>query len=404
MDKNSVKSFKRLFPLELSLIVLAYLLSRLFSHGSMAFMALIILVFFIISQKRKYSLFQFSDLNGWLLLFASIVGQINTLFFNEDFSIIWSAYFIICPFFMYLIGVEFGKNIQSGRQLTFLLLLCSIAMALPHIGITFWDIRVSGLINPLRHLQLFDEEDQLATTARVIELSLCIGGIAYLFQPTIMKTDKRMKWFMVVVSIIAELCAIHYLSRTGILLFGGSLVLGFFFYRFNPRPETFLIIFALFVAIYIFWDYMQGSELVSLYEEREVAEDTDLASGGGRFSRWAMGLEGLFLYPFGDYVRVYDCHNLWLDYGRCYGLFPFLLLSFFSLGNIRYSITIVRDRKIEKNLRFCILLVTTIFFLGCLTECIHVGMPFYLYLYCMFCGVVKSLKKRKYKLYETVVH
>ena len=400
MDSYSVKDFKRKYSTELILLVLAFVVNRLFagidfvigSNWSLFFGA--VLVYISIVKKRIVSPFKSSDSSGRLLLVALLIAEFNALIIGNHFSFVWAVYFVVCSFLMYLIGDGFGREIQSGRQFIYLLLLFAVSVALPHIIITLIDIRMYGLINPMRQLQVLGDEVQMDTTARAIELSLAISGIAFLFYPASTKSDKRMKWLFIAFSVISEICAIHYLSRTGYLLFGLSFVLGFLFYRLKPRAGTILILITIAALIFVLWDAIQSSEIVALFEDREVEEESSLATGGGRFDRWLRGLNGLFIYPFGDSVSKYYCHNLWLDFGRCFGFFPFLLLAVFSLKNLRYSVRLFRNPSIEMDLRFCVFLFSIVFFLCCFTECIHEGMPAYFFLYCMYCGIIASLYKR----------
>lgn len=404
MDSYSVKDFKRKYSTELIVLVLAFIVNRLFagvdfvigSNWSLFFGAM--LVYVLIVNKRIVSPFMSLDSSGGLLLVALLIAELNTLLLGNNFSFVWAVYFVVCSYLMYLIGEGFGRQLQSGRQLVYLLLLLALSIALPHIIITLIDIRIYGIINPMRQLQVLGDEVQMDTTARVIELSLAISGIAFLFYPALTKADKRMKWLFIAFSVIGEICAIHYLSRTGYLLFGLSFGLGFLFYRLKPRAGTILILITIAALIFVLWDSIQSSEIVALYEDREVEKESSLATGGGRFERWLRGLNGLLVYPFGDSVSRYYCHNLWLDFGRCFGIFPFLLLVAFSLKDLRYSVRLFRNSSIDMDLRFCVFLFSIVFFLCCFTECIHEGMPAYFFLYCMYCGIITSLYKKRSSL------
>ena len=92
MDSYSVKDFKRKYSTELILLVLAFVVNRLFagidfvigSNWSLFFGA--VLVYISIVNKRIVSPFKSSDSSGRLLLVALLIAEFNSLIIGNHFS------------------------------------------------------------------------------------------------------------------------------------------------------------------------------------------------------------------------------------------------------------------------------------------------------------------------------
>lgn len=338
---------------------------------------IILLIVFWLYRSNGISNGTITNIPGWIITISSIL--------------------------MYLIGMSYGKYYQSGKDVLYIFFMLSIAFALPHLLLTIEDIFKTGLINPERHLEILDE-DQRNTTQRVIELSLCLSAISFTFCNTkVRKSNKEINYF-VLLSIIAFICSLHYVSRTGIALFGISLLLGFLLFRKKGTTFNITAVLLVIAAVAIF----NNTAIGSIYAERETTAGASIIEGGGRFEKWGIWTALVLSNPGG--IRELDslqdfygfAHNMWIDFGKYAGVASFFLLIFFSLRNVYHCVAIYFNKHVNDSLlKQLILIFVIIFFLANMTEPIHEGSPSYFYLYFFFCGITDVIyfQNRSRKIY-----
>lgn len=298
-------------------------------------------------------------------------------------NVMWLSFPSILAF---LSGYVFFKDSRNQHQIIFIFLLLAIYMALPHLYITFLDIFKNGLINPERHLLiLVDEDESRSVTARTVELSLAISGISFFFGKKLNTPSNIQKCFLVL-SILAMLCVLHYVSRTGIALFLIAVILGYF-YKGKLSVNSLLSIVVIFVVFYLF----TKSSFYSIFESREIA-GSNIENFGGRTERWSMSL-GMLLEHTGGYVSDGYAHNFWLDFARHGGIISFVFLIWFSFLTLITSIKIQFLSSLALYDRLAILLYSLIFISTLFTEPVHTGASIYMYNYFLFSGFIEAVYK-----------
>lgn len=297
---------------------------------------------------------------------------------------IWYSIPSILAFF---IGRKLYSPYLNDDKLYLFLFMLSATLAIPHIPITIEDVLRNGLINPERTISILGDEVQRAVTGRTVELSLAISGIAALFITSTSNIVLRTNKYFWIIAIIAEICTLHYVSRTGIVLFAISLFLGFWLNK-RSSKQTFVVLAALLIVLILF----NNSGIFSVFADREI-ENSSFGDAGGRTERWAMGWMLLFQNTNGYSIEGWYAHNFWLDFGREGGLYSFLLLSLFSVAIFIKTIRIYISSVVSKPLRMLILLFSLIFIAALFSEPVHSGSTVYMYAYFLFSGIVIQMSK-----------
>lgn len=337
--------------------------------------------------------------NGEHLLLAIAffsVFFINIIHYNSTFY--WSAYLCLTPLFMYSLGKYFMRRWDNEDNLLLLLFLLAVSLGSVHISVTIIDIMENGIVNPERVLGInADNDSQRAVTQRVVELSLCFFGFSILFYKPLNHFQYVAKFLFVLIGVLALLCGLHYVSRTGLFLFLVAILMGVLVAR-NKNTKnkgSGIIVFILIILIIVFIMFSEQStifQLLQLYQDRGMDNET-IRSAGGRQERWLEALDVIFTHPWGTKSDFF-AHNLWLDIGIQYGIIPFIFLIWFSVSNFRKAFLVVIRKQESLLVRLCVSSFSVLFFLSCFTEPIHVGAPNYLFLYVLFCGMINVIFKR----------
>lgn len=295
---------------------------------------------------------------------------------------------VVMSYVSYSIGAKFSSHNRTERSYFFLLLFIVVFVALPHLYITIYDIWENGLLNPERTLSIIDADHQRAVTQRTVELSLALGSSAFFF----FKTDdiilKVYKIILILVSVLALLCTLHYVSRTGLVIFGVSLILGFILQG-RLSLQSILII----VIVIMIFNEVSNTELFEIYGEREIA-GSSISDFGGRTNRWAWAWDYIFSNPLGGRKETYNyAHNFWLDFGKDGGLLAFLLLVMFSLYYLFNALKTKLLCIIPKSISYISIVIAFSFFLALFTEAVHEGCPIFMYCFFIVCGATNTIVK-----------
>lgn len=295
-----------------------------------------------------------------------------------------------------ILGIIIGYNTfitksnTSYYNLFDLLYVLAFSLAILNIFITVIDIYQIGLINPGRKLSILSGDDEVQTiTSRTIELSLAISGISMLFFRN-SAAQKNIVNLYIITGVLAELCTLHYVSRTGIAILLVSIIIGLI-YRYKLSLKFLLILLTL-IAVTI--TFIADSELYEVFAAREQY-DNNIYDAGGRTERWAIGFDLLMNNWYGYQSSTWYAHNFWLDFGRDGGFIPFILLAIFSLYILYTSLRIQGKTFIPDYVRYNILLFSIIFFIAFFTEPVHTGTQISMYYYFIFCGIVLKIKALK---------
>lgn len=383
---------------------------------------------------RNTNYTEYDNLPGWikidflLLLLAVILQQIHpvfvcivfilmlmrdrirgmsykTLCFNNIFVFIIFAQFFYCGYtngnltfynaiwysvpsvIAVMLGHNYAIKLHNPKLIISFLFCLSLFLALPHIIITVRDIFSNGLINPDRSLSIDGyDETQRAITARTVELSLAICGISAVYIKKL-NAPLRILNLFIVLSVFAELCTLHFVSRTGIAILIIALLTGLFFTKTEMKQVITLVIIC--SLVYKLFDI---SGFMNVFSEREI-DGSSIIDAGGRTERWAIGFAALLDKPLGYNVDNWYAHNFWLDFGRVGGLASFILLCFFSIL-LFFKTFKIRNFQLIGEYNCLLILVFSVTFLATLfTEPVHSGAPMYMYFYFLFAGFVDGLYK-----------
>lgn len=297
----------------------------------------------------------------------------------------------------YYLGHYFAIKYPDDYSIYAIFFVLMFSLSFEHIIVTMRDIFEVGLVNPLRHLETVDDEHRRSVTQRVIDLSLFIGSISFITFSTKDHTLRRLKLFYILFGIIALLCSLHYVSRTGVAIFIISFVICVIFRWKILSFRTFLLVF---ITVGL-WRVIQQTELFSVYASREV-EGSSILDAGSRAPLWQWGWETILNNPWGLNSSKHNhfAHNMWLDFGVKGGIIVFVMMVFLTCANILKSFKIVA-RKYESNaFRFIVLLLSVCFFLAAFSEAIPDGNQVFFFTYFFWCGFINNIvhSRRKAKI------
>ena len=284
-----------------------------------------------------------------------------------------------------MLGHNYALKLNNPKLIISFLFCISLFLALPHIIITVRDILSNGLINPDRSLSIDGyDETQRAITARTVELSLAICGIAAIFIKKL-NAPLRISNLFIILSVLAELCTLHFVSRTGIAILIIALITGLLYKKIDAKQVIMLVMIS-----FLVYKLFENSGFLDVFSERE-RDGSSIMDAGGRTERWAIGFAALLENPLGYNIEDWFAHNFWLDFGRVGGLIAFFLLCIFSI--LLFAKTIkLRSFQIIGGYNCLLIVVFSVTFLATLfTEPVHSGAPMYMYMYFLFAGFVDGL-------------
>lgn len=298
----------------------------------------------------------------------------------------------------FAIGYNLTNKNKDTTYWYFILLLVAFFTSIINIYNGLIDTVQNGFIVPERMFGADKDEFEQTTSLICSEIIPTIACIGLFFDNPSYVNNKKLRWFGIILAILGELCAIHYVSRAGILIMGVSVILGLLYRsKFNLRTISFLIIT---FAAYL---YFLQSDAYAVFELKNETGG-DLATGNGRDERMLYWLGRIMESPLGiaDWKNQYSlhswAHNFWLDFTKECGLIPGIALVYFSLRNLYFVARIALRRKMNKSVAQLVLLLGIAYFLTLFTEPTMQGAPLLMYSYLFFCGITKSIYKNGEKV------
>ena len=298
----------------------------------------------------------------------------------------------------FAIGYNLANKNKEATYWYFILLLTAFFTSIVNIYNGFIDTMQNGFIVPERMFGVYKDEFAQTTSLICSELIPTIALIGLFFDNPSYVNNKKLRWFGIILAILGELCAIHYVSRAGILIMGISVILGLLYRsKFNIRTNFFIIVTLL---AYL---YFLQSDAYAVFELKNETGG-DLATGNGRDVRMLYWLGRIKESPFGveNWINQYSlhswAHNFWLDFTKECGWIPGIALVFFSLRNLYYIARIALRRKMNKSVTQLVLLLGIAYFLTLFTEPTMQGAPLLMFSYLFFCGITKSIYKNGEKV------
>lgn len=379
-----------------SLLIL--LVSFIISSYTMNYWFMLPCIFLLFLNKQIVFL-QKGKIDADLLLLTftfatySIIALLNN---NTNLTTIVTRSIPAVLFFA--IGYNLANKNKEAIYWYFILLLTAFFTSLVNIYNGLIDTMQNGFIVPERMFGIDKEEFAQTTSLICSELIPTIACIGLFFDKPNMINNKSLRWIGVIFAILGELCAIHYVSRAGMLIMVLSIVIALLYHmKFNFKSIFFLII-----SLVAFLFFLQSDA----YAVFELKNETggDLATGNGRDVRMLYWLEENAKKPMGipDWQNRYNvyiwAHNFWLDFTKECGWIPGIALIFFSLRNLYFVARIALRRKMNKSVAQLVLLLGIAYFLTLFTEPTMQGAPLLMFSYLFFCGITKSIYKNGEKV------
>lgn len=306
---------------------------------------------------------------------------------NGNTSIQMAIYLTLPSILFYNMGSRFVESYPSTKSILLIMLVIIASLALPHIIVTMQDIYRVGLINPNRFLSILDADNQRSITQRTIEISLCIGSIGLVFKKEKDNEVSRLYRMYIIFAILAFLCSLHYVSRTGvaICLFSISVAV-LYIWKLSFKSILFVI------AALIAYSWIQSTELFEVYSARET-DYSNIGNAGLRLPRWEWAWNTTFEHPLGtrNFLNAEHpyAHNFWLDIGKNCGVIPFFMMIWFSLSHLKNVYTVIRKKS--SAIAFPIMLWAITSYMSLFTEPIHEGATLYMFIYFFICGLTANI-------------
>lgn len=341
--------------------------------------------------------------SDFILLTFILLSYFAFAYLNNNVTIAMAVLRIVPSIMLYMLGYNLvGKN-QDTNYWYFFLLVIALSTSFVSVYCSIDDTIKNGFIAPERMFGVNAEEFNYTTSLIASQLIPSIACIGLVFDNPCMIKNKKLKWFGFILGVLGELCAIHYVSRAGILIMAISIIIGLMYRaKFNFRTIVFVLI-----TIFAFWLFMQSDAYTAFELKNEIGGD--ISTGNGRDERMLYWLYKIMHNPMGivNWVNEYSlypwAHNFWLDFTKECGIIPGMALVCFSLKNLFYVVCIAYKKNVNKSLAQLVLLLSVAYLLTLFTEPTMQGAPLLMFSYFMFCGAVKSIYKFKRNDYENLM-
>jgi hypothetical protein len=318
---------------------------------------------------------------------------------NLEFGLQFILIYAVFPPTFYLLGKYLCTKVESEETLFISLFFVGFLLSFSGLISILLSINEGGFGQIERSLPLFWENRIVSATVMgsFFPLNMSIPALLVVRQ---IKLSLILRIFMITVFILSLLCILRIGTRTQIVISLFTLLFALIYSIPRQSLKKNIIIFSIFSIGIVFIiqnvTFDLNSDFLSAFADRmENNGGSDIASGGGRSSRWVKSFENLFTKPLGWSVKEFGhSHNMWLDVLRASGVIPFLLLVIFT---IRSVIKIKRVSNLNKEmLSFFnqIRVYALALFLLFMVEPIFEGMFSTFVLFCFLMGVITTFEKR----------
>lgn len=376
------------------LVLLSFVLNEMWGARYFLFVASFGLLYVASSAKLKMT----DHISGRLflifILFAAFwVFGVNT--FNFFSFITWT---FICSV-LFMIGHGVVSNRHDDSYYVGLLLIVALCTGITNLEISIEDMFKNGIVTSGEFISEFSEEKRTSLVA--LELAALISCLVLFF---LSAKEKRLKHLIILgglLSVIALLCTLHFVSRTALVIAIISLSIGIFYKHMKRKRKAIWSFLILGVIVFLFlrsglWDMMEMKN-----------ESTDLLTGNGRIERMGFWIdeEGNIdsFYGVSNYgEKQYKfAHNFWLDFAKLAGWVSGICLVIFSLLHIRDVWLVYKNRHLSSNLKVVVITMALAIFLAYSVEPVFEGSNHCVYVYFLFCGMISSLKNTKQLMKNT---
>lgn len=378
-------------------LLLILFLSFIISSYMMNYWLMLPSIFLLIINKQVHFVNKVGKIDrDFLLLFLVFLSYSVFALVNKNVNLTTIITRSIPAVILFAVGYSIAKkNNGNATYLYFILLLSAFFTSIVNIYNGLIDTIQNGFIVPERMFGTDREEFAQTTSLICSELIPTIVCIGLLFDKPNLIDDKRLRWFGIILGILGELCAIHYVSRAGMLIMALSIIIGLA-YRSKLNFRT---IFFILATIFAYLLFLQSDAYAVFQLKNETGDE--LTTGNGRDVRMLYWIEEIVKYPMGianwqnEYHLYGWAHNFWLDFTKECGWIPGIALVFFSLRNLYYIARIALNTNINKSVAQLVLLLGIAYFLTLFTEPTMQGAPLLMFSYLFYCGIVKSIYKNE---------
>ncbi len=344
------------------------------------------------------------DFNLFLIItFSIIYGLFYAL--NPEFGLQFILIYAVFPPTFYVLGKYLCDKVTNDRVLFKSLFFLGFLLSFSALVSVLLNIMEGGFGQIGRSVPLLWGEGLISATimGSFFTLNMCIPALLVVRQ---VKISLALRIFMWLVFVLSLMCILRIGTRTQIVICLFALLSSLIFIVPRQSLKKNIVIFSVFIGgIFLIIQNVQfdlGSDWLSAFADRmENNNGADIASGGGRTSRWAKSFENLFKKPLGwDVEEFGHSHNMWLDVLRASGVIPFILLLIFT---IRSVFQIKRITKVNNEmLSFFnqIRVYTLALFLLFMVEPIFEGMFATFLIFCLLMGIVSKFESKHQLLYN----
>lgn len=322
----------------------------------------------------------------YLLLFSIAYALIPLLNHTAKNSVVFLIYLLI-PVAFYRFGRCYTSILKTDSERLSVLILILSSFLLFFFILVLKDIAIVGFINQTRQLLGDVGNDQTVRAATLYGLmsSAGLGCIAALYLKNIKNLHKLL---LISISIFCLLAIVHLINRTGIVVLGLSLIMGYIISPNFKMNKLFpFILFLLLLGIIAIKTDLISDTVIEAYNSRETGGSGNTASAGGRVELWETALINLFTHPFGWNSQY--AHNLWLDIARIGGIVAFIPFCFVTK---RFASDWLRTARTKKTgFSFIILIITFSMLINSAVEPVIEGSIIFFSLEMMFWGILRSL-------------
>lgn len=308
------------------------------------------------------------DKNSCLILIFSFFYTLSRLLFSPPpFSIV--IFYLLYPFIMYECGIYISrriKNIKSLVLIVFGLILCYASWSIFNNLYDF--LETGAIVNPMRTFadDDIDIEHFIPATHHNSMLAMAIGGLGFIFFKTIGAFQHKMKFFIIILSLIALFASIHLLNRSAVVIAAASLLTGYFWSGVTPKKILFTLLYLVIVIVIlliIFKDNIFVQTILDGFSSRELNETGSAETGGDRFGRWLEAPYWILTHPLGSKGLYYKgevvmAHNTWLDTGIDSGIIAIFIIILMTAKFIKAIFVFVRRKNIPSFIRGYMVLIT----------------------------------------------
>ncbi len=358
------------------------------------------MIFALLITKGRF-LKENIDFDAFLLtIFSLIYGAFYAL--DPEFGLQFILIYGVFPPTFYLLGKYLSNKVTTEENLFKSLITVGFLLSFSALISVLVSIMADGFGQIDRSLPMIWGDQVVSATimGSYFVLNMCIPALLIVRQ---IKISLIMRIVMIVVFVLSLLCILRIGTRTQIVISLFTLLAALIFIIPKQSLKKNVIMFSIFIGGIILLiqnvKFDLSSDWLSAFADRmENNNGADIASGGGRTSRWVKSMEYLFKKPLGwDVEEFGHSHNLWLDVLRASGVLPFLLLIIFS---IRSVIKVKKISSLNKELLSFfnqIRIYTLALLLLFMVEPIFEGMFATFIVFCFLIGVITKFDSR-YKL------